>query len=279
MRVVGQDVAYAMPWAALKRMITDKYYPRESAKVERYIGGLPDMIHGNVRASKPQLMQEAIEFATEMMDKKMLTHAERIMRHRHTLLGNEIRSLMEGPNLYVPIVIIITMGPVHQSAPTVRRLVIWPVIVKADLLLPTTTPTTTNQRAQGANARGVTCYECGVLGHYKSDCPKLKNGNKGNRAGNENVVARVYVVGTTRTNPNSNVVTGKNPDTNVVTGTFLLNNCYASILFDTSFVRSFVSTAFSSLIYIVPTALDHDYDVKLAGEKIIRFNTIIRVVL
>nr|GFC22300.1 hypothetical protein [Tanacetum cinerariifolium] len=70
MRAVGQDVAYAMPWAALKRMIT------KVEKVERYIDGLPDMIHGSVKASKPQSIQEAIEFATEMMDKKMLTHAE-----------------------------------------------------------------------------------------------------------------------------------------------------------------------------------------------------------
>nr|GFC82580.1 hypothetical protein [Tanacetum cinerariifolium] len=56
MRVVGQDVAYAMPWAALKRMITDRMFPEESAKVERYIGGLPDMIHGSVKASNPQSM-------------------------------------------------------------------------------------------------------------------------------------------------------------------------------------------------------------------------------
>ncbi|GJU22080.1 hypothetical protein Tco_1155422 [Tanacetum coccineum] len=94
-RAVGQDVAYTMPWTALKRMITDnialgariiklesEYWklinvPEESAKVERYVGGLPDMIHGSVKASKPQSMQEAIEFATEMMDKKMLTAAER----------------------------------------------------------------------------------------------------------------------------------------------------------------------------------------------------------
>nr|GFB17177.1 hypothetical protein [Tanacetum cinerariifolium] len=88
---VEQDVAYVMPWTALKRMITDKYCPkseikkleseywnlRELAKVERYVGGLPDMIHGSVKASKPQSMQEAIEFATEMMDKNMLTVAER----------------------------------------------------------------------------------------------------------------------------------------------------------------------------------------------------------
>nr|GEY62943.1 reverse transcriptase domain-containing protein [Tanacetum cinerariifolium] len=54
-----------------------KMFPEESAKVERYVGGLPDMIHGSVKASKPQSMQEAIEFATEMMDKKMHTHVER----------------------------------------------------------------------------------------------------------------------------------------------------------------------------------------------------------
>ncbi|GJX38762.1 putative reverse transcriptase domain-containing protein [Tanacetum coccineum] len=69
---------------------------------------------------------------------------------------------------------------------------------------------------------------------------------------------------------------GKNPDANVVMGTFLLNNCYASILFDTGADRSFVSTAFSSLIDIVTSTLDHDYDVKLADGKIIGVNTIIR---
>ncbi|GJT57342.1 hypothetical protein Tco_0992396 [Tanacetum coccineum] len=31
-RAIGQDVAYAMPWTALKRMITDKYYPRGKIK-------------------------------------------------------------------------------------------------------------------------------------------------------------------------------------------------------------------------------------------------------
>nr|GFB25430.1 hypothetical protein [Tanacetum cinerariifolium] len=64
-----------------------------------------------------------------------------------------------------------------------------------------------NQKAQWETARGITCYECGVLGHYKSDCPKLKNCNQGNRVGNGNDVARAYAVGTVGTNPDSNVVT------------------------------------------------------------------------
>nr|GEU55869.1 hypothetical protein [Tanacetum cinerariifolium] len=111
-----------------------------------------------------------------------------------------------------------------------------------------------------------TCYECGVQGHFKRDCLKLKNKNRGNQGGNGNSPAKVYVVG----------IAGTNPDFNVITGTFLLNNRYASILFDTGADRSFVSTAFSSLIDITPTTLDHYYDFELADEKIIGINTIIR---
>nr|GEV73732.1 hypothetical protein [Tanacetum cinerariifolium] len=64
-------------------------------------------------------------------------------------------------------------------------------------------------------------------------------------------------------------------DSNVVTGTFLLNNRYASILFDTGADRSFISTAFSSLIDIVPTLLGNSYDVELADGKIVGVDTII----
>ncbi|GJX60121.1 putative reverse transcriptase domain-containing protein [Tanacetum coccineum] len=56
----------------------------------------------------------------------------------------------------------------------------------------------------------------------------------------------------------------------------LLNNRYALILFDTGADRSFVSTAFSSLIDIIPTTLDHGYDVELVEDKIIWVNTLIR---
>nr|GEX67425.1 reverse transcriptase domain-containing protein [Tanacetum cinerariifolium] len=68
----------------------------------------------------------------------------------------------------------------------------------------------------------------------------------------------------------------KGPDSNVVTGMFLLNNRYASILFDNGANRSFISTAFSSLIDIVPTPLGNSYDVELADGKLVGVNTIMR---
>ncbi|GKE54756.1 hypothetical protein Tco_1489912 [Tanacetum coccineum] len=61
-----------------------------------------------------------------------------------------------------------------------------------------------------------------------------------------------------------------------MTGTFLLNSLYASILFDTSADRSFVSTAFRSKIDITPSTLDHYYDVELANGRINGLNTILR---
>ncbi|GKC59099.1 putative reverse transcriptase domain-containing protein [Tanacetum coccineum] len=103
-------------------------------------------------------------------------------------------------------------------------------------------------------------------GTFQRDCPKLKNNNRGNQGGNGNAPAKVYAVGRVRTNL----------DSNVVTGTFLLNNRYASVLFDTGADRSFVSTAFSSQINITPSILDHYYDVELADGRIIGLNAIIR---
>nr|GEV91266.1 putative reverse transcriptase domain-containing protein [Tanacetum cinerariifolium] len=189
-------------------------------KVERYVGGLPDKIHGSVMATKPKTMQDAIEFATELMDKKINTWDER-------QADNKRKSDYTTRNN-------------HQNPLNVNT---------------------------GANQRGNVCFECGAQGHFKKECPKLKNNNnQGNQVRNDKAQAKVYAVGKA----------GANPDNNVVTGTFLLNNCYASILFDTGADWSFVSTTFSSRIVITPTALDHDYNVELADGRIVGLNTIIR---
>ncbi|GKA37602.1 putative nucleotidyltransferase, ribonuclease H [Tanacetum coccineum] len=63
---------------------------------------------------------------------------------------------------------------------------------------------------------------------------------------------------------------------NVVTGTFLLNNRYASVLFDSGSDRSFVDTRFSSMLDIKPVKIRASYEVELADGRVVSTNTILK---
>nr|GFB28788.1 reverse transcriptase domain-containing protein [Tanacetum cinerariifolium] len=63
-------------------------FPEESNKIEKYVSGLPDMIHKSMMASKPKTMQDAIEFTTELMDKKISTLVERQDENKRKLDNN-----------------------------------------------------------------------------------------------------------------------------------------------------------------------------------------------
>ncbi|GJZ34586.1 putative reverse transcriptase domain-containing protein [Tanacetum coccineum] len=86
----------------------------------------------------------------------------------------------------------------------------------------------------------------------------------GNQTGGNEATAKAYAIG------------GTNPDSNVVTCTFLLNNCYASMLFDLGADRSFVSSTFSALLDITPSTLDTSYAVELADGRISETNVVLR---
>ncbi|GKC33054.1 putative reverse transcriptase domain-containing protein [Tanacetum coccineum] len=124
------------------------------------------------------------------------------------------------------------------------------------------------QKGNGENPKGNGCFECGAPGHLKRDCPKLKNKDRGNGSAQ----GWEYAVG----NAEKKRIASRDSDSNVVMGTFLLNNCYVSILFDTGADKSFISTAFSSLIDIAQTPLENSYDVELADGKIVGVYTIMR---
>nr|GFC50591.1 reverse transcriptase domain-containing protein [Tanacetum cinerariifolium] len=76
LKVKGTDVvAYSQRFQELALMC-DRMFLEEIDKIKRYVDGLPDTIHGSVMATKPKTMQDAIEFATELMNKKINTWAE-----------------------------------------------------------------------------------------------------------------------------------------------------------------------------------------------------------
>ncbi|GJY92926.1 putative reverse transcriptase domain-containing protein [Tanacetum coccineum] len=158
---VGHDVAYAMTWTDLKKKMPDKYCPRvkikkleaelwnlkvkgtdvigynqrfqelallcvrmfseESNKIERYVGGLPDMIHGKNKRKQDDNQQQQ-----QQPNKRQ----------------NTGRAYTAGSG---------TLSIANAN-------------------------TTNNQRGTEAGQK-PTCYECGAQGHFKRDCPKLKNNN------------------------------------------------------------------------------------------------------
>ncbi|GJU62699.1 putative reverse transcriptase domain-containing protein [Tanacetum coccineum] len=209
--------------------------------------------------------QEATEMASELMDKKINTIAERQAENKRKAYttGSGDKKPYAGSKPLCP-----KCNYNHNGscAPKCYKCNKFGHLAR-DYRSSTSVNPGNNHRGNGTG-QGPTCFECGVRGHFKRDCLKLKNNNnnRGNQVRNANAPVKVYAVGHA----------GTNPDFKFVTGTFLLNNRYASILFDTCADRSFVSTAFSSQIDITPSTLDHYYDVELADGRIIGFNTILR---
>ncbi|GJV96618.1 putative reverse transcriptase domain-containing protein [Tanacetum coccineum] len=221
-RTIGIEAAYAMSWAELMKLMTEVYclrnevqkmetelwnlavkgndltaytrrfqelvllctrmVPNEEDKVERFVGGLPDNIQGNVIAAEPTKLQDAIRITNNLMGQKLKGYARSAENKRINKTGN-------------------------------------------------------------------------------------KNGNKTeNQTGSNEATTKAYAIGGG----------GSNPDSNVVTGTFLLNNCYAYMLFDSGADRSFVSSTFSALLDVAPSTLDTSYAVELVDGRISETNVVLR---
>nr|GEX99036.1 hypothetical protein [Tanacetum cinerariifolium] len=115
--------------------------------------------------------------------------------------------------------------------------------------------------ATGANGLPIqTCYDCGEKGHTRNRCLK-----KVKQEEVREVRGRAYAIKDAEP---------KGP--NVVTGTFLLNNCYAFVLFDSGFDRSFVDTRFSSMLNIDPVKVGASYEVELADGRVVSMNIVLK---
>ncbi|GJR99849.1 putative reverse transcriptase domain-containing protein [Tanacetum coccineum] len=286
LKVKGNDVpAYTERFQKLT-LICTKFIANETEKVDKYISGLPDNIYGNVKSARPKPLDETIELANDLMDQKLYTYPKRQSDNKRKAddSSRNNHGHQQQPFKRQNVAKVNNMGTgerkpyggslpkchLHHNGPRTQKCHKCNKVGHFARNCRSTgnTNVANTKKGNGAAPKGNGCFECGAPGHFKRDCPKLKNKD----GGNGNAQGWVYAVGNAEKRGNAS----GNPDANVVMGTFLLNNHYASILFDTGADRSFISTAFSSLINIAPTPLENYYDVELANRKLVGIDTIIR---
>ncbi|GKD20703.1 putative reverse transcriptase domain-containing protein, partial [Tanacetum coccineum] len=253
-RTIGIEAAYAMSWAELMKLMTEVYYPRNKVqKIETELWNLA--VKGNDLTAYTRRFQELVLLCTRMVPNE----EDKVERFVGGLLDN-------------------IQGNVITAKPTKLQDAIRIASNLMDQKLKGYARSVENKRRLENNARD----NHGHQPVFKKYCPKLRNQNRGNKTGNRNgnktknqtrgneAAAKAYAIGGG----------GANPDSNVVTGMFILNNCYASMLFDSGADRSFVSSTFSALLDVAPSTLDtrllgHPFDIDLIPIEVGSFYVII----
>ncbi|GJU53022.1 putative reverse transcriptase domain-containing protein [Tanacetum coccineum] len=267
--------------------------PTEKKKIERYTRGFPERIKGNITSSKPATLHDAINMARELVEQAVQGKATRIgesnkrkwedhqrntnNNNNNPNNNNNNNNRNRNNNYHQQQNRRQETARAYAAAPTENRGYAGnlPKCNRCNFHHSGRCPPKcqkcqrTGHLEKDCRAilpgacndflQNATCYGCGEKGHLKNKCPKAGNQH------NEGARARAYVV---VENPQQNP--------NVVTGTFLLNDHYACILFDSGAEKSFVSSAFTPFIDIAPTALNTSYEVELADGKVVSTNTVLR---
>ncbi|GJR07194.1 putative reverse transcriptase domain-containing protein [Tanacetum coccineum] len=111
----------------------------------------------------PKTLDETIELANDLMDQKLRTYAKRQSDNKRKADDSSRNNK-------------VTNQTTLQSRMSPRNI--------------GNTNVTNTQKGNGAAPKGNGCFECGALGNFKRDCPKLKN----KYGGNGNAQCWVYAV-------------------------------------------------------------------------------------
>ncbi|GJT45774.1 reverse transcriptase domain-containing protein [Tanacetum coccineum] len=275
---IGIEEAYKITWVEFKKLLIKKYCPRTEVQkmedefyhltvkgndlktyvrrfqelatlcptmvpdsekmMEVFIGGLPRSIEGNVTASKPQTLEEAINIAQRLMDQETFRAYAATPTENNGYTGN------------CPLCKKCTM---HHTGLCIVKCNICNKVSHLTKNCRNKGPTT------GSNLLLVTvnCHACGEKGHYANQCQKTTNNNAQGRA---------YMLRDRNAHQNPNVVTGM----------FLLNQHLARVLFDSGADKSFVSISLASKLNIPPITIDTFYDIEMADGNLVSTNTVIQ---
>nr|GEX91103.1 putative reverse transcriptase domain-containing protein [Tanacetum cinerariifolium] len=244
---LGREVANARSWAEVKQMMTDEFCPTEEVK----------RLEDELRHLK-------------LRDMNIAAYTERF-NELALLCPDAVPNEKKKVELYIKGLPEIIKGEITSSRPVTLN----EAVCMAHALTEQKIQSKNERIAEGhkvKDCRGknvapgaavqpnIVCYSCGEGGHKSSEYPKKADQRGGN------VKGQAYVIRDAE----------HNQGPNVVTGTFLLNNRYATVFFDSGADKSFVDIKFSHLRYIKPVKLNSSYEVELADEKVVSTNSVLR---
>nr|GEU46212.1 putative reverse transcriptase domain-containing protein [Tanacetum cinerariifolium] len=250
LKVRGNDVAaYTQYFQELALMCT-KFLADETEKVNKYISGLPNNIHGNVMSARPKTLDEAIKLANELMDQKLRTYAESQNDNKRKADDSSRNNQQQQPHKKQNVARTYTAGLGEKKAYTGNL----PLYTKCNYHhTRQCAPKCNNCKKYGHATRDCwvnvnnnnnnnnnnnrvqntgTYFECGESWHFKKNCPKLKNNGNANRNGRAR--GKAYVLGGGDSNSESNTVTGS---FDVIIGMDWLREYHAVIVYDEKIVR------------------------------------------
>ncbi|KAD4982452.1 hypothetical protein E3N88_19123 [Mikania micrantha] len=308
----GVDVAMALPWADVKQLMTEEFCPRNEMKkleeefwnltqdsgenlaytnrfhklsllvphmvtplsraIEKYIGGL-----GSKKTiTKPTIGESSKTNPTESSSKNKKRKAKNYAVVTPATPVNQMPAQFTNPpkKQYVGNQPLCNACRLHHPANVPCRICTncgrYGHLVST---CRTTRPQFNNQLNQANHAmgqnnqapplaiQGRACYNCGDQGHFRNQCPRLATQNP------------IVPVNRGRAfNINANEAQNNN---DVVNGTFLVDNQYASILFDTGADKSFVSLEFEHLLAKNRTRLENTFTLEVANGSPITIDSII----
>ncbi|GKD06580.1 reverse transcriptase domain-containing protein, partial [Tanacetum coccineum] len=324
---IGIEQANQITWTELKRLLTNKYCPRTEIRkmeeelynlivkgndlkpyvrrfqeltvlcpnmvpnndklLEAFIGGLPRSIEGNVTASKPQTLEEAINIAQRLMD-QVTKHApmqvssdnkrkfddrrtfnnnsrnnnnyrntnnrynNRQQQNRRQEAGRAYAITLSENSRYAGELPLCKRCNFHHNGPCTGKCNICNKVGHLSKNCRNKKPAT------GSNQLPVTivCHACGEKGHYTNQYRKT----------NINTQGRAYMLKDRNAQQ----------DPNVVTSMFLLNQHLVKVLFDSGADRSFISISLASKLNILSITIDTFYDIEMADRNLVSTNTVIK---